>query len=339
MVVREHIPLSELTTLRVGGLARYVCTCDSVEDVESAVLLAKRENLPFRVLGEGSNVLAHDDGYPGVIIRMHIPGVSYVEEQDHVLVTAGAGVAWDELVQDVANRGLWGLENMAGIPGTVGASPVQNIGAYGAELRSVFALAQVYDTATARLVEYDAAACQFEYRDSIFKRDRSLIICSVTFKLFHEGEPKLGYSDLSERQREGYEMNTPVSIGENVRLVRARKFPDMSVQGTAGSFFKNPIVSQSLFDTLSATHGAVPSFPAKNGIKIPLAFILDKVLGLRGFKKGAISLFGNQPLVLVTDTGANAKEVDDFAREIEKKVKDATTISIEREVQTLTENI
>jgi UDP-N-acetylmuramate dehydrogenase len=335
MVVREHIPLSELTTLRVGGLARYVCTCASVDDVAEAVALAEKEGIPFRVLGEGSNVLALDSGYSGVIITMSIPGVSYIESGECELVTVGAGVAWDELVRDVADRGLWGLENLAGIPGTVGAAPVQNIGAYGAELQSVFASAQVFDTATSRITEYDSAACRFEYRDSIFKHDRTLIICSVTLRLFREGIPKLGYSDLLERQREGFEMNSPVSIGENVRLVRARKFPDLAEQGTAGSFFKNPIVSQALFDSLSAKHGAVPSFPAKQGIKIPLAFILDKVLGLRGFKKGNVSLFGNQPLVLVTDTGANAKEVDCFAEEIERKVRDATTISIEREVQML----
>lgn len=335
MLVREHTPLSELTTLRVGGLARYVCTCSSITDVAEAVALARTESLPFRIIGEGSNILASDDGYNGVLITMCIPGIAYKERQEEVLVTAGAGVGWDDLVSAVASKSLWGLENMAGIPGTVGAAPVQNIGAYGAELQSVFSYADVYNTVTGSVERFDKSACQFEYRDSLFKRDRTLIICSVTFSLLKKGEPKLGYSDLSAWQREGFEMNTPEQIGENVRIIRARKFPDRSKQGTAGSFFKNPVVSSEHFETLTATYGAIPSFPAKSGIKIPLAFILDKVLGLRGTKEGYVSLFGNQPLVLVTDVGATANEVDTFASVIEKKVKDATNIIIEREVQTL----
>ena len=134
MTVLENVPLGTLTTFKVGGNARFVISCETEQDIQEAVLFAKQKALPLYVLGEGSNVLANDEGYAGVVILMRIPGISYTEKTDTAVVTVGAGVSWDTLVKDVASRGLWGIENLAGIPGTVGASPVQNIGAYGAEL-------------------------------------------------------------------------------------------------------------------------------------------------------------------------------------------------------------
>ncbi len=335
MLVEENVSLAKLTTLKVGGLARYVCTVASVEDVIEAVTFAQDQALPFRILGGGSNVLAHDTGYAGVLIRMNIQGIRYEETSSGVLVHVGAGVAWDELVRAVAELSLWGLENLAGIPGTVGAAPVQNIGAYGAEISATFVTAQVVDTRTMETVMFQKEDCDFGYRDSVFKHNRNLIICSVTYLVSSEAKPQLGYSDVAQLVRDGVDMSTPSRIGAAVREVRAKKFPDMRVQGTAGSFFKNPIVSSDTFATLSSTYGAIPSFAAVGGIKIPLAFILDRILNLKGYTRGHVSLFGNQPLVIVVDAGATAHDVDVFAQEIEKKVFDTTGIAIEREVQAL----
>ncbi len=335
MVVREHVALSELTTLKVGGLARFVCTGESLEDVEKAVALAQTQNLPFTVLGEGSNVLARDQNYEGVVLLMHMQGTSYTDEGDQVLVTAGAGVSWDGLVSEAVERELWGLENLAGIPGTVGAAPVQNIGAYGAELQTLFVSANVFDAHTKTWSSFDRNDCQFAYRDSIFKRNRSLVIEEVTLKLSNVGAPQLGYSDLRTLVQEGKTLDTPCTIVENVRQVRSHKFPDLVQHGTAGSFFKNPIIEPELFASLCSQYGAMPSYPAVGGIKIPLAFILDHILGLRGHREGKVSLFGNQPLVLVADRGATAADIDAFANAIAKKVFEATGIVIEREVQTM----
>lgn len=335
MTIRTQVPLRELTTLKVGGNAAYVCECESIADVAAAVALAREQNLPLRVLGEGSNVLARDEGYPGVILRMAIPGITYREEFEGTYVTAGAGVCWDDLVRDVAARGLWGMENLAGIPGTVGAAPVQNIGAYGAEIAPLFVSASVYNMDDGEVHVYRAEDCAFGYRDSIFKHERNLLICSVTFILSPTPAPRLGYSDVAQLVSDGADMSTPQTIGENIRQVRARKFPDLRTHGTAGSFFKNPILTHEQFSALNERYGALPSFAAANGVKVPLAFILDRVLHLKGYAKGNVSLFGNQPLVLVVEQGATAHEVDVFAREIEEKVFAETKISIEREVQTL----
>ncbi len=198
MIVREQVPLSELTTLKVGGLARFVCTGESLEDVEKALALAQTQNLPFTVLGEGSNVLARDQNYEGVVLLMHMQGTSYRDEGDQVLVTTGAGVSWDGLVGEAVERELWGLENLAGIPGTVGAAPVQNIGAYGAELQSLFVHARVYDAHTKTWTSYDRNDCQFGYRDSIFKHQESLVVLRVALRLRPKGTPNSSYKDLAD---------------------------------------------------------------------------------------------------------------------------------------------
>lgn len=335
MMVREQVPLRELTTFKVGGLARFVCECASLDDIEEAVFFAESHHIPFTVLGEGSNVLARDKQYEGVVIQMRVPDVSYEDQNDAVLVTAGGGVSWDALVRESVEGGLWGLENLAGIPGTVGATPVQNIGAYGAELQSLFVRARVFDAGTKTWTSFDREACQFAYRDSVFKHNRALVIGEVTLKLSRMGAPQLGYSDLRALVQAGKILDTPSAIAENVRRVRSYKFPDLKLHGTAGSFFKNPIIESEVFASLCSRYGAIPSYPATGGIKVPLAFILDHILGLRGYREGRVSLFGNQPLVLVADTGATAADIDAFANGIAQRVFEATGISIEREVQTL----
>jgi len=329
----EQVSSKSLTTLKVGGFVRHVLTVLSHADLLEARNFIQEHALPFVVLGEGSNVLPSDEPYDGVVVLMRIPGISFQPEGDSVRVTVGAGVAWEELVTSVAERGLWGLENLAGIPGTVGAAPVQNIGAYGAEFSTVCTQVSGIHMRTGESFIFTVTDCAFEYRDSIFKHDRELVISEVVITLRTQSSPKLGYSDLARLAHESVPLTTPVEINKAVRHVRAQKFPDLSLQGTAGSFFKNPIVSAERFTELSNEYGAIPSFPAKDGIKIPLAFILDHILGLKGWKDGKVSLFGNQPLVLVTDEGATAKDVDEFAFAIEKKVFDATGIKIQREVQ------
>lgn len=333
MTIQENVALYKLTTLKVGGLARYVLTCSTKAEVEEAITFCEAHTLPFVVLGSGSNVLAHDSGFAGAVLRIDIQGITYEEDTERVLVTAGAGVAWESLVDAVTGKGLWGIENLAGIPGTVGAAPVQNIGAYGAELKSMFVEATVYNAKTHTWSTYASADCAFSYRDSIFKHNRDLIISAVTFSFTKQGSPQLGYSDLRSLERDGKDIETPRSIAEHVREIRSHKFPNLEEVGTAGSFFKNPIVSSDTFLELCNAFGSLPSFPVEAGVKIPLAYILDHILHLRGYKNGPVSLYGNQPLVLVAEHGATANAVDEFAIEIEEKVFDATHIRIEREVQ------
>ena len=331
MIVREQVPLASLSTLRVGGPARFVYKVTSEEEVCAAVAFAKEQALPWRVLGEGSNVLASDAGFEGVIVLMRLTGIS---DEGNGIVRVAAGESWDGFVHYAADRTRWGIENLAGIPGTVGASPVQNIGAYGTEVKSTITSVTVLNTNTGKIEELTSAECGFGYRESRFKQEPHLIILSVTFSLQSDGTPQLGYKDLAHALSEGVVMGTPKEIGEAVREIRSRKFPDLNTCGTAGSFFKNPTISANEYQALTKTYPELPGFETNKGIKIPLAFVLDKVLSLRGYAEGSIALFSNQPLVLVTHDGATEREVNSFADRIAEKVFDATGIKIEREVRT-----
>lgn len=339
MTVDERISLTDLTTLRVGGPARFVLTISSPRDLIDALTFVRERAIPFVVLGEGSNVLPDDTGYEGAILLMRLMGIAF-DPSGHVVV--GAGVHWDDFVTACAERGLWGVENLAGIPGTVGAAPVQNIGAYGAEARQIIESVTAYDTEQEKMRIFPLDECGFSYRDSRFKHEPNLIITSVTFRLQTNGAPNIEYADLQKAQEEGADLSTPAAIGNTVRSVRGRKFPDLTEFGTAGSFFKNPIVPESVYRELSERfkkeaepYGGIPRYSVPGQVKIPLAFILDKFLLLRGYKREHAFLFGNQPLVLVAEHGAKASDIEALAHDIETRVFEATGITIEREVRNL----
>jgi UDP-N-acetylmuramate dehydrogenase len=192
-----------------------------------------------------------------------------------------------------------------------------------------------FDAKEGKEISFDAAACAFGYRDSLFKHEPRFVITNVTLRLEKYGQPRIGYADLKAAQLNGADLSMPGAIGQTVRAIRAQKFPDLSAYGTAGSFFKNPIITAERFAALAAKYGAVPSFPQGDGVKVPLAYILDHILSLRGYRKGPTFLFGNQPLVLVAEPDAHASDVDTLARELEDRVHAATGITIEREVRNL----
>lgn len=331
----ERVPLAALTTLRVGGAARFVHHGDSIASIQAAAVHARSCGFPLYPLGQGSNLLAGDAPIEAVILKMEDDLLEFIPHTEYVEAIAGAGCSWDALVRAAAEQNLWGIENLAGIPGTAGAAPVQNIGAYGAELADTFAWLECYDVETDTVQRLDAEACGFSYRESRFKREPNLIILRIALHLSHAPAPKIDYADLKRLVDAGETLDTPQAIGEAVRRVRSRKFPDLSVCGTAGSFFKNPTVSPEAYMQLQAQYPELPGFETDAGIKIPLAWILDHVLELRGYKMGNAYLFGNQPLVLVTEDGATAQEVNALADYVAEKVFDATKIAIEREVRSL----
>lgn len=333
MTVREHVSWKELTTFKVGGSVAYVCECQTREDVHEAVAFARSKKKSIVAIGEGSNVLPKDEDYAGVVLHIRTRGISEKEEEGAVLVRAEAGESWDSFVSYVTNCALWGVENLAGIPGTVGAAPVQNIGAYGTDVGQTLHAVEVLDMETGSTLTLPASKLALGYRDSIFKHEPRYVILSATFRLHTWGTPHIGYPDLMRAQEAGITLQHPNDIAAAVREIRRQKFPDLAAFGTAGSFFKNPVVTQEAFLELTRTHGALPSFPQGERVKIPLAFILDKLLSLKGYRAGKAFLFGNQPLVLVADRGADARDVEVLASEIEKKVFDATGIRIEREVR------
>jgi UDP-N-acetylmuramate dehydrogenase len=356
MELQEQVPLSTLTTFKLGGPATLVLTCTTIEDIKMALAIARERHLSWYVLGGGSNLLVNDEGYDGAIIRIALPKFSFEDSAENiseVIAIAEAGVSWDVFVQESTSRGLWGLENLAGIPGTVGAAPVQNIGAYGVEVSDTLLWVEALDTGTNQIKRFSNEECEFGYRDSFFKSSPAIpggslyIIVRVAFKLSRAAKPRVTYADITAKQQAGVILDSSQAIADVVREIRSQKFPNLSETGTAGSFFKNPVIAKEKYLTLLQQYPELPGYPVgaqahdvpEAFVKVSLAWILDKALQLKGYAHGAARLFEYQPLVLVAEVkdgmNANARDVDALALEVAEKVFAATGISIEREVRSL----
>jgi UDP-N-acetylmuramate dehydrogenase len=332
--LQKNIKLSTYTTLHVGGVADYLIEVTTKEELETALRWAKAHTaMPSLILGGGSNVLIHDEGYRGLTILNRITELSYREEGEKVFLTVGAGNSLDEVIADTVEKGYWGLENLSAIPGTVGATPVQNVGAYGVEVSELIDSAVAVHRDTFEEKIFTKQECLFGYRDSYFKSEEGSEWCiaTVTFVLSTISTPRISYADLSVLAKE-----TPSQkeIREAVIRVRSKKFPDWTTVGTAGSFFKNPIIANEGFVELQQQYKDIPGYVQPNGeVKVSLGWILDRVCGLKGYRLGTVRLFEEQALVLVADENATAEEIDLFAKKIEEKVFEKTKIKIEREVK------
>ncbi|MFI5260394.1 MAG: UDP-N-acetylmuramate dehydrogenase [Candidatus Paceibacteria bacterium] len=335
MEVPASPPLALLTTFHIGGPARAFFEVRSEEEIQTAIAFARDSGLPLYVLGAGSNVLVPDAGVAGVVVHMQIAGIAVEESADSIMIIGGAGTLWEEIVDIACSRGVSGIENLAGIPGTLGGAAVQNIGAYGAELSSVFAYADCIDTTTGAVRRVSESEAGFAYRDSFFKAHREFIITRVALRLKKDAQSNIAYADIARARAEGAVLDTPRAIAEVVRRIRARKFPQSSEEGMAGSFFKNPVISRELSLAVQTRFPELPAFPQEDGrVKISLAWLLDHALSLKGYAKGSVRLYEQQPIVVVARAGASAAEVDAFAEEIRTRVFNATGITIEREVET-----
>ena len=252
------------------------------------------------------------------------------------LITAGAGEDWEKLVERTVGMGLYGMENLSAIPGTVGASPIQNIGAYGVDVSKVIHSVRALDTKTMDFVELSNADCRFAYRDSRFKHEKGrYIISAVTYALSKEGRINIDYKDVREYfDRKNIAKPTLAQVRQAVTEVRRNKLPDWTCWGTAGSFFKNPIIDKETFAALKKKYPDLPGFPEPDGrVKVSLAWILDKLCDARGLTIGNVGTFEKQALVVVAKPGASAKEVLDFAHELMRRVREKTGIEIEGEVE------
>ncbi|HEU5114474.1 MAG TPA: UDP-N-acetylmuramate dehydrogenase [Candidatus Paceibacterota bacterium] len=344
MIIKENVPLKGHTTFKIGGPARYFVALKNETELSEALGFAREKSLPVFILGGGSNLVVSDAGFAGLVIKMEMAGASCEKQGDDFIVTAWAGENWDVLVGKTVEWGAWGLENLSAIPGTVGAAPVQNIGAYGTEVKNTVESVRAVDRETGAARSFSNAECRFAYRDSCFKspEGKKWIIVSVTFRLSAIPKPNLSYRDLKEYFA-GKSDPTQSEIRDAVAKIRASKFPDLAEFGTAGSFWKNPIISRDAFEALRARYPDIPSFPAQAPagsrevaaheaeVKIPLAWILDKICGLNGYRSGHVGLFKKQPLVVVAEEGATAEELARFETDIRSKVETATGIKIEPE--------
>ena len=312
-----------LNTFGLDARARAYLRVTCVDQLAAVMADPQLSAMPRLVLGGGSNIVLTGD-VDALVLHMCIEGKAIVgHEHGCTLVRSGAGENWHAFVQYTLAQGLGGLENMALIPGTVGASPIQNIGAYGAEVKDSFHCLTVFDLASGQCRTMDAEACRFGYRDSIFKRaeGEGLVIVDVTFALPHAWQPNLRYGELAQAVAEaGLEAPTAVQISALVEAIRRRKLPDPTVIGNAGSFFKNPIVSQQQCAALlDAFPRLVHHAQADGTEKLAAGWLIDQC-GWKGKTMGRAGVYPKQALVLVNNGGATGGEVIALARAIQADV-------------------
>jgi UDP-N-acetylmuramate dehydrogenase len=327
--IREHVPLAPFTTFGIGGPARYFIRADSETLIPQAVEFANDRKLPLLVLGGGSNLLVADGGFPGVVLRLEITGTQWFDEGNHVRLDAGAGEEWDRLVAQSVDRQLFGFECLSGIPGTVGGSPVQNVGAYGQEVSETVVQVHAYDRIADRYLELDHNDCRFSYRTSLFNSTEreKYIITRVQFRLAKQGRPALHYADLA---RELQNVSDPglATVREAVRAIRARKAmliqPGDPNSRSAGSFFKNPIVSEEVFQRIQNEAGEIPPrYAASSGkVKTAAAWLIERSGIAKGFSIGSAGVSSKHTLALINKGSATAADILRLAREIRERVHD-----------------
>ena len=335
MDVMTNISLKQYTTMKLGGEARYMATADSASDVVSLYRNARKENLPIFVLGGGSNVITHDEVFEGIVLLNKIKGFEVISETDETTdVKIGAGEVWDEVVEKAIELGLQGIEAMSGIPGTAGAAPVQNVGAYGQEIADTLISLEAYDSKTDTIVTISADECDFSYRNSIFrdKEKGRYCILNITLRL-NKAEPKPPYYASLQRyidENDIREVNLSV-IRVAVLNIRSEKLPDPAELPSAGSFFKNALVEKWKLEELQKEYSDIPNYAMPDGrYKIPTGWLIDKA-GLRGYRSHGMRVYEKNALVLVNDSATGYDDLAAIREEIVQIVFDKFGIKIEQE--------
>jgi len=332
MLIREQVPLAPLTTLGVGGPARYFVEARSEAEVVQAADFARSRQLPLFVLGGGSNLVVADAGFAGLVLKVGITSLSRSATADGiVLFTAGAGVDWDALVEQAVEASCAGIECLSGIPGTVGGTPVQNVGAYGQEVSETIREVQVLDLRSMSTKTLSNADCGFQYRSSIFnttERERYVIL-QVSFALRESAKPSIGYPDLQRFFAGHAGAPTLAEVRAEVREIRHRKamliVPGDEDARSAGSFFKNPVVPESVYEELSTrlvSRGLqLPGYPAADGFrKLPAAWLVENAGFAKGYAKGAAGISRKHALAIINRGGATAAEIVALKDEIQAEV-------------------
>lgn len=339
MAWQANAELASLTTFGVPARAQWLCPIGQEDELPVALQQADNKDLPVTVLGGGSNMLLLAD-VPGVVLHMQLMGIRHQpdpDNQDNVLVTAAAGENWHQLVAYCLHKGWHGLENLALIPGSVGAAPVQNIGAYGVELADVLVAVRYFDRQSVQVRTLDRDACQFAYRDSIFKQGlkNQAIILSVTLRLSRVPRTVVSYPALSQHlsQHPGTSTDmTPQQVFDAVCEIRRSKLPDPATLGNAGSFFRNPIVSAQAYAALQQRWPDMPAFVTTGtDMKVPAAWLIDQT-GWKGVRRGAVGVHDKQALVLVNHGGGSGQQVLALAREIVSSVEQTFGVHLQPEV-------
>lgn len=331
--------LRAFNTFGIEAEARQFVEISSVEQYISIRKSGEFTHLPHLFLGGGSNVLL-TKAQEALVVKISIPGISVIKQDaDFVWLKAGAGVVWDELVQYSVNQGWSGLENLSLIPGTVGAAPMQNIGAYGVEIKDTFESLEALNLQTLEVEVFDAKACAFGYRESYFKRagKGQYLISTVTFKLAMKPSIKTSYGAIQEvLAAKGIKNPSIREVADAVIEIRKSKLPDPKDIGNSGSFFKNPTVSASEAARLTAENPGIPNYPIEGSteVKFPAGWFIEKA-GWKGYRKGDAGVHAKQALVLVNYGEATGGEILALSEEIKKSIKDTFGVSLETEVNIL----
>lgn len=340
MLIKQHIPLSELTTIKIGAgaTASVVVTITNPNELLGALQQIKASGHPYRVLGWGSNVIARDEGFHGVIILNKISGFEVLDETpEGALIRAGAGETLDTVVARTVEMGLSGIEALSSIPGTIGAAPVQNAGAYGQEIGDTLVTVEGIDTQTLQPFVLTKEQCGFSYRDSIFKHnDRRYVITSVSLRLARTNPEPPFYKSLSTYfEQHDITAFTPQVIRDAVIAIRKEKLPSPLLLPNAGSFFKNPIVDRAVADALVAQWPDAPVHPMKDGtVKVPAGWLVEQA-GLKGYENGPLRTYAKNALVIVNAGEATYKDLNEFRTYIQRTVKEKFAIDLQQEPEEL----
>lgn len=330
--LQENIELSGLNTLSVSATARYYMDVENLDDLRGALAWAQENGQQTLVLGSGSNLVFAGD-FAGLVIRMQI-AARYWEQVDDsgATLVLGGGQNWHEAVLYAAGAGYRGIENLALIPGTAGAAPVQNIGAYGVELCDTLVSVTALDRESNQLVYLDNSECGFAYRDSLFKRSPGrYIITEVRLRLSRTKPLQLGYKDLEDYLGDSVSQELDVlTVAEAVMAIRRRKLPDPGMIPNAGSFFKNPVVPAEKFSDLQATYPNVVGYPQNGTVKLAAAWLIDQC-GWKGYRNARVGVHNRQALVLINHSGGTGADILQLASEIRQSVQERFGVALEME--------
>lgn len=331
--IKENISLKNYNTFGIDVNSNFFVECNSTQDIIEFIESYQDSNLPLLILGGGSNILFTKD-FKGYILRPFIKGIEILQESDtDVIVKVGAGEDWDEFIAYCVERGWGGIENLSLIPGNVGTCPIQNIGAYGVEVKDVITEVEALNISTLKSEIFINQDCEFAYRESIFKRKLkgTHIITYVSFKLQKQPVFKLDYGKLSEELKRFDGVNL-ANIRQAVIDIRDSKLPKPEELGNAGSFFKNPVVEKQKAIALLSEYEDMPSYDQGMGkVKIPAGWLIEKA-GWKGKTIGNVGVHKNQALVLVNYGGAAGSDIYNLATEVQKSVKQMFDIDIAMEV-------
>ncbi len=326
--------LKPYNTFKINAKAHQWANFNSLEQLV-AILNKKDPEMPVLVLGGGSNILFTRD-FMGIVLKNEIAGKELIrEDTEHYFLKVGAGENWHGLVMYCLGHSYFGIENLSLIPGSVGASPIQNIGAYGVEIKDVFEELEAYDLENKTTRIFRREDCEFGYRDSVFKRHyrNRFIILTVTYRLNKKASPHTGYGAIEEELAVmGVTSPSPEAVSDAIIRIRSSKLPDPAILGNAGSFFKNPVISRDVYKQISETHPQIPGYPSGEAtVKVPAGWLIEQC-GWKGYRKGDAGCYEKQALVLVNYGNATGEEIYQLSDQIIQSVIKTFGITLEREV-------